>query len=70
MAMPKMTGDELSSRALEVRNDLPLILCTGYSENISKKKALKLGIKKFLQKPVDGQNLLYSIRKVLDETNV
>jgi len=66
MTMPKMTGDQLSSRVLKIRNDLPIMLCTGYSDNISEIKALKLGIKEYLQKPIDSQRLLLLIREVLD----
>ncbi|MCD4722108.1 MAG: response regulator [Desulfobacula sp.] len=69
MTMPQMAGDELSKRILNIRDDLPIILCTGYSENISELKALILGIKKYIQKPISSQNLLLSIREVLDEKN-
>jgi len=67
MTMPQMTGDELSVKALKIRNDLPIILCTGYNENISENKALELGIKKYIQKPIDCQHLIHLIREVLDE---
>jgi len=66
MTMPKMTGDELTARVIKLRKDLPVILCTGYSENISEIKALKIGVKKFLQKPLESHKLLYWIREVLD----
>ncbi|MFH2133144.1 MAG: ATP-binding protein [bacterium] len=66
MTMPRMTGDLLSSRLLEVRRDLPIILCSGFSDQISEQGALEIGIRKFLQKPIDSQHLLFSIREVLD----
>ncbi len=70
MTMPKMTGDELSTKILKVRDDLPIILCTGYSENMSEIKALEIGIKKYLQKPIDSQRLLLMIREVLDNIKI
>jgi signal transduction histidine kinase/ActR/RegA family two-component response regulator len=66
MTMPKMTGYELSERVLKIRKNLPIFLCTGYSENVSEDKALKLGIKKFISKPIDSHDLLLLIREVLD----
>lgn len=67
MTMPGITGDLLSKDVLEVRPDMPIILCTGYSEKISESKAFEMGIKKFVQKPIDTKRLLYMIREVLDE---
>ena len=66
MTMPKMTGYELSEKVLTIRKDLPIFLCTGYSENVSKDKALALGIKKYISKPIDSHHLLLLIREVLD----
>jgi len=68
MTMPKMTGDNFSYRAIKIRSDIPIILCTGYSENISEIKALKIGIKKYLLKPIEKQTLLTSIREVLEKS--
>ncbi|MCK5100892.1 MAG: response regulator, partial [Desulfobacteraceae bacterium] len=66
MTMPKMTGDTLATKTLKIREDLPIILCTGYSENFTIDQALKLGIKRYIQKPIDSQRLLLLIREVLD----
>jgi CheY-like chemotaxis protein len=69
MAMPGMTGDEFSVRILTLKNDVPIILCTGYSETISEVKALALGIKKYIQKPVDSQTLLLLIHELLEKNH-
>ncbi|MCP4672369.1 MAG: response regulator [Desulfobacula sp.] len=66
MAMPKMTGSELSVKILNIRKDIPIILCTGYSESINKDMALKIGIKKYVQKPITVQDLSVHIRELLD----
>jgi len=67
LTMPKMTGDELSVNILKIRDDLPIVLCTGYSENFTEDKALKLGIRKYVHKPVDSQSLFLLIREALDD---
>jgi len=64
--MPHMTGDRLSSEALKIRPDIPIILCTGYSEKISQERAEELGIRKYIEKPLTKEILANSARKVLD----
>ena len=67
MNMPQMAGDELSDKILKIRKNLPIILCTGYSENITEVKAIEIGITKYVQKPVWNQKLAFLIREVLDK---
>ncbi|MFH2100161.1 MAG: ATP-binding protein [Pseudomonadota bacterium] len=52
MTMPHMTGDVLAKRIMEIRPDVPIILCTGFSEKINGEKARQMGIAAFLLKPV------------------
>lgn len=66
MTMPKITGIQLSKRILKIRNDIPIILCSGYSENTSENEISKIGITKFVKKPVDIKNLHLTIRDILD----
>ena len=66
MTMPHMTGDRLSSEALKIRPDIPIILCTGYSEKISQERAEELGIRKYIEEPLTKEILANSVRKVLD----
>ena len=63
--MPHMTGDRLSSEALKIRPDIPIILCTGYSEKISGESG-RMGIRKYIEKPLTKEILANSVRKVLD----
>jgi PAS domain S-box-containing protein len=64
--MPDMTGVDLARRLLKIRNDIPIVLCTGYNDNISPDKANKAGIKGFLLKPQSKTELDLTIRRVLD----
>jgi PAS domain S-box-containing protein len=66
--MPAMTGDRLARECLQIRPDIPVILCSGYSEQISEKKALHMGIRAYLLKPFSRRILAETIRKVLDST--
>jgi signal transduction histidine kinase/ActR/RegA family two-component response regulator len=68
MTMPQMTGDRLACHVWEIRPDIPVILCTGYNEMISEDKANAMGIRKFLLKPVDKEELAVAIRNALDST--
>ena len=67
MSMPNFTGAQLAVEALKIRPDIPIILCTGFSEFIDANLAKTIGIKEFLMKPVNKQTLAAAIRKVLDE---
>ncbi len=67
MAMPKMAGDQLAEKLLEIRPDLPIILSTGYSEKISKITPSEIGICSILMKPADSIGLAVAVRKALDE---
>jgi DNA-binding NtrC family response regulator len=69
MAMPNMRGDEISAELKKIRSDIPILLCTGYSEIISEKKATSLGIKGFLIKPIVMKDLASKVREVLDKKN-
>ena len=68
LTMPNMTGDKLSGELMNIRSDIPVILCTGFSEKMSKERAEALGIKDFLMKPVIINALAQTVRKILDES--
>jgi len=64
--MPDMTGDKLSAQLIKIRPDIPVILCTGYSEKIDAAEARKLGIKAFVLKPLTLDQLAQTVREILD----
>jgi CheY-like chemotaxis protein len=66
MTMPDLTGDELAARALKLYPDLPVIICTGYSERIDKERAALIGARELLLKPLSIQKLATTVRRVLD----
>jgi len=67
MTMPNMTGLELSKNILRIRPDMPIILCTGYSEMITKEKAEAMGIREFVMKPALRREMAETIRRALGD---
>ncbi|SDU55633.1 response regulator [Desulfobacula phenolica] len=68
MTMPGMTGAELARRIFKIKPDMPVILCTGYSEIINAEQAKAMGINAYLSKPILKRELADVVRTVLDET--
>ncbi|HEY3276892.1 MAG TPA: ATP-binding protein [Syntrophorhabdaceae bacterium] len=64
--MRGMTGAQLAKAFLQVRPDIPIIVCTGHSETISAETAKEMGFKEYLMKPLAKQELARAIRHVLD----
>jgi len=67
MTMPQMTGAELARKVLSIRPDMPIILCTGFSELINEPKAKAMGIREYVMKPIVTREIVSVIRKLLDE---
>ncbi len=64
--MPTISGEQLSRELLQLRPDLPIILCTGFSHTMSPEKAKALGIRGFMMKPLTYEDFAYTIRQMLD----
>jgi len=65
MTMPKMMGDKLAKKLVEIRPDIPIIICTGYSERMSEEKAKRIGVKALVMKPFVIKDLANTVRKAL-----
>jgi len=65
--MPKMTGDMLARELADIRKEVPIILCTGYSEIISEYLAKTSGVKGCILKPFGIELLAETVRRVLDQ---
>jgi len=66
MTMPGMTGDKLAQKLIEIRPDIPIIMCSGYSSTISDKDIARIGIREFILKPLEAGSLATITRRVLD----
>ena len=67
-SMPYVSGENTAIELMNIRPDVPIILCTGYSELISEDKAKAIGIKAFLMKPIEKSVFAKTIRDVLDQS--
>jgi PAS domain S-box-containing protein len=65
--MPALTGIELAEEILRIRPDIPIILCTGFSEIVDEQKAKARGIREYAMKPIVADDLAKTIRRVLDD---
>ena len=66
MTMPYMTGYQLARQLIEIRSDIPIILCTGFHEKVSEEATKEIGIRAVVMKPILQNVLAQTIRKVLD----
>lgn len=66
--MPGMSGTRLQDEMIERRIDTPIIFLTGHGDVDMAVKALRKGAYHFLQKPVDTDELVRTIRECLEKT--
>jgi DNA-binding NtrC family response regulator len=66
MTMPNLTGDRLACEIMALRPEMPIILCTGYSEQVGEEDAAAMGIQGFAMKPLVMAELNALIRRVLE----
>ena len=64
--MPNLTGMQLARELLALRQDIPIILCTGHSETVTSEEVQAIGIREFLIKPVSKAEFARTIRRTLD----
>jgi CheY-like chemotaxis protein len=64
--MPKMTGVTLAEKLLQIRPDIPIILCTGYSDLVSEETARARGIRELVMKPIARKEMVEMIHRVLE----
>jgi signal transduction histidine kinase len=66
MTMPRMNGANFTQHILRIRADMPVILCTGFSELVNEAKAMAIGVKCFAMKPLVRRSIAEIVRKALD----
>ncbi len=66
LTMPNMTGEVLAKEILKIHSGIPIILCTGFSEQLTKEDAIEIGIREFMMKPIALYQMAKTIRKALD----
>jgi len=68
MVMPGMGGEEAFLKMKEINPNILALLSTGFSQNGRVREILNKGVKGFIQKPYDFNQLLAKMRQIL-ETN-
>jgi PAS domain S-box-containing protein len=64
--MPNMTGIELAKQVMAIKKDIPIILCTGFSEVISPEAAKAMGIREFVMKPIVKSEMAATISRIIN----
>jgi signal transduction histidine kinase len=65
LVMPGMSGDELAQNILAIRPDIPVILITGFAEQMTSENAELIGVKKLVTKPIVMKDMARLIRDAL-----
>jgi len=68
--MPRMTGMDVAQQLLKLRPGLPVILYTGFSDEISEAQVIDAGIRALVSKPVDTWRMHDLIGRLLSEEAV
>ncbi len=66
--MPGMTGDLLAKELMRIRPEIPIVVCTGYSQGMDLERARQRGIKALVMKPILIHDMAAAIRKALEAT--
>jgi PAS domain S-box-containing protein len=66
-SMPNMTGEQLAMEMISIKPGIPVIICTGFSDENDVNRAKAMGVKGFLMKPIAISDLAEMVRNVLDE---
>ncbi len=64
LTMPKLTGIELSEEIKKIKPDIPIILLTGYKQEISEEMTKKYNIKRVLLKPINIHTLIKTLKEL------
>ncbi|NKB35104.1 MAG: response regulator [Pseudomonadales bacterium] len=65
--MPRLNGTGLMQSMREVRGDLPVILCTGYSEVLDKNHEHDSDVSSVMRKPFTAAEMSHSIERALSD---
>jgi len=66
MGMPGMTGLELSEKIKKINPDIPIMLCTGFSEHVTAENYKQMGLSGFVSKPFNAGNLVREVTRILE----
>ncbi|MFO7838219.1 MAG: hypothetical protein R6X08_01810 [Desulfosalsimonadaceae bacterium] len=62
------SAEALAAAVMEIRPELPVILCSGYSRKTVEERARGTGIRAVAYKPIVKSELAKTVRSVLDDS--
>jgi two-component system, NtrC family, nitrogen regulation response regulator NtrX len=68
--MPKMDGIEVLEKVFEISTDVPVVMISGHGNIDTAVEAIKKGAFDFIEKPLDLNRLLITIRNALDKSTL
>ena len=63
--MPGLSGVQLAAKMITLKPDLPIMLCTGYSDVVDETNIAQYGIQAFMPKPLDSKEFLQCVDELL-----
>ena len=66
LTMPELTGTHLAKALLAIRPDLPIVLCTGFSDRVNEAMLQSMGIRGLMLKPLTIHELAHSVRMAIN----
>lgn len=66
LTMPELTGTHLAKALLAIRSDLPIVLCTGFSDRVNEEMLQSMGIRGLMLKPLTIHELAHSVRMAIE----
>jgi len=68
--MPILTGDILAAKMIELKPELPIIICSGHNDIFQHCSAQDLKVSKILKKPVESTELLHTVMSLLSKNSM
>jgi FixJ family two-component response regulator len=62
-----LSGTALAQQMMEIRDDIAIILCTGFSEATSPEQTMDIGIREFVMKPIARNEMAAAVRRALGQ---
>jgi DNA-binding NtrC family response regulator len=66
--MPQIAGLELSEKILQVRDNIPIILCTGFNALVTSERIEAIGIREVMMKPIESGRLATMVRNLIERS--
>jgi PAS domain S-box-containing protein len=64
-SMPHLTGADLVQAVFAIRPGIPVVLCTGYSESMTRERAAEMGIRRYIMKPFTADELTAAVAELI-----